>query len=77
MSIANKQLNPVEASSNCSGSTILGFGIPRILNGSEYSGSTFHIHMKVEPPLHRAASKVYFHSNFETLNFNNFVAVET
>ena len=75
MSIANLQLNPVEASSNCSGSTILGFGIPHILNGSEYSGSTVHIYMNVEPPIHRAASKVYFH--FQTLNLNNFVAVET
>ena len=75
MSIANEQLNPVEANSSCSGSTIPGFGIPRILNGSEYSGSTVHIYMNVEPPIHRAASKVYFHSNLKTLNFNNFDAV--
>ena len=36
-------------------------------NGSQYSGSTVHTCMKVEPPIHRAdraASKVYFeHQN--------------
>ena len=29
-------------------------------NGSQYSGSTVHTCMKMEPPIHRAASKVYF-----------------
>ena len=29
-------------------------------NGSQYSGSTVHTCMKVEPPIQRAASKVYF-----------------
>ena len=33
-------------------------------NGSQYSGSTVHTCMKVEPPIQRAASKVYFeHQN--------------
>ena len=30
-------------------------------NGSQYSGSTVHTCMKMEPPIQRTASKVYFY----------------
>ena len=33
-------------------------------NCSKYSGSTVHTSMKLEPPLHRTASKVYSKSFF-------------
>ena len=46
-----------EANSKCSGSTF--FGTPRMENCSQYSGSTIHTCMEVEPPIHRTASKVY------------------
>ena len=59
MQVFNQQWNPVETNSKCSGSTILGFGTPRIENCLKYSGSTFHIYMKMEPPVHKAVSKVY------------------
>ena len=69
---------PVETNSKCSGSTIPGFGTPRIEDCLKYSGSTFHIYMKMEPPIHKAVSKVYLsYLIFLTLNLNNFVAVET
>ena len=46
-----------EANSKCSGSTF--FGTPRMENCSQYSGSTIHTCMEVEPLIHRTASKVY------------------
>ena len=66
----------METNSRCSGSTVLGFGTPRIENCLQYSGSTFHTCMNSEPPIHEAVSKVY-PSIFLTLNLGNFVAVET
>ena len=42
-----------------SGSTFLWNGIPHLWNCSQYSGSTIHGCMNVEPPIHRIASKVY------------------
>ena len=61
MSIVNN-LNPNEANSKCSGSTIhfiSGSGTPLTENCSQYSGSTIHTCMKLEPPIHRTDSKVY------------------
>ena len=34
-------------------------GTPHMENCSQYSGSTIHIYMNVEPPIQRTASKVY------------------
>ena len=47
-----------EANSKCSGSTYQWFGTPRIASCSQYSGSTVHTCMNMEPPIHRTASKV-------------------
>jgi hypothetical protein len=55
-------LNPIEANSKCSASTIhtmCGSGTPLMESCSKYSGSTIHTCMKLEPPIQRAASKVY------------------
>ena len=35
------------------------FGTPRMENCLQYSVSTIHTCMEVEPPIHRTASKVY------------------
>ena len=37
-----------------------GLGTPHLWNCSQYSVSTIHACLNVEPPIHRAASKVYF-----------------
>ena len=64
-------LYPAESNSKCSGSTIQipWHWNPRMKNCSKYSISTVHSNMKLEPPIHRTASKVcsfrIFILNFE------------
>ena len=54
----NTNLNPVWSKiQNVRSVHVL--GTPHIENCSKYSGSTTHTCMRVEPPLHRTASKVH------------------
>ena len=58
-----------------SGSTFLWNGIPHLWNCSQYSGSTIHGCMNVEPPIHRIASKVYLISKTNNLTKSYWSAV--
>ena len=43
---------------------------PHMENCSQYSGSTIHTCMKVDPPIHRTATKVYFQHQSKINPFN-------
>ena len=61
MNVLNNEIL-FKQNSKCSVSTIqfIGVGYPHMENCSKYSGSTAHTCMKLEPPIHRTAYKVYF-----------------